>query len=518
MKNITLNKRLSHALPCILYGAASGAVTGGIIFLFKLLASRAESLSRVFYSFAKSDAKIMVVAFIALGILSSAAYFVHKKVPESKGGGIPRSEGILRGVLSFRPLKTLFATVIGSTVSFFSGLGLGSEGPSVLIGTCLGKLSLFGKKKNTVWSRYVMTGGAGAGFAAATGAPLSAILFTLEEIHRRFTPLLVVSVCSAVVSSSCVVELLSDAYGISSSLFDIGALPDFSLSQIGYLLILGVVVAVFVALFDLSSEILNKVSKERMPSALKLLVIFLASGILAMYLDDAVYSGHHVIEHIIHHNHTLIFLVLILILRLSLLLLTVNAGATGGIFIPSLAIGALISAITAEVLVYVGLPAELYDSVVLLGMAAFIGGVMRSPIMATVLFIELTGQFSSLLFVVTVVFVTYLITELFNKTGFYDSVIEKMQSSQNKGKSQQVKSFRLKVSPHSFAVNQTVRDVMWPSSAVVVSIQREGHELQNMDSVGDAEMLEGDIVNLRVKFFDEEEITKELSALVGEIV
>ena len=143
---------------------------------------------------------------------------------------------------------------------------------------------------------------------------------------------------------------------------------------------------------------------------------------------------------------------------------------------------------------------------------------MRSPIMATVLFIELTGQFSSLLFVVTVVFITYLITELFNKTGFYDSVIEKMESSQNKGKSQQVKSFRLKVSPHSFAVNQTVRDVMWPSSAVVVSIQRQGHELQNMDSVGDAEMLEGDIVNLRVKFFDEEEITKELSALVGEIV
>ena len=460
----------------------------------------------------------MVLAFGVLGMLSFLAHIIHKKVPESKGGGIPRSEGILRGVLNFRPLKTLFATVFGSAISFFSGLGLGSEGPSVLIGTCLGKLSLFGKNKNSVLSRYVMTGGAGAGFAAATGAPLSAILFTLEEIHRRFNPLLVVSVCVAVISSSSVSSLLSDAFGVSSSLFEIGTLQTFDLSQMGYLLLLGAVVALFVALFDLSSELLNKVSKERMPSSFKLVVVFLASGVLAMYLNDAVYSGHHVIEYIIQRSHTLIFLVLILILRLTLLLLTVNAGATGGIFIPSLAIGALISAVTAEGLIYIGLPSSLYDTVVLLGMTAFIGGVMRSPIMATVLFLELTGQFSSLLFVVTVVFVTYLITELFNRVGFYDSVIEKMERSQNKGKNQQVKTFRIKVSPLSFAVNQTVRDVMWPSSAVVVSIQRDGRDLQNMDSVGDTEMLEGDIVNLRVKFFDEEEITKELSTLVGEII
>ena len=111
MKNTTFTKRLAHTLPCIIYGAVCGGVTGVVIFLFKLLASRAESLSRVFYSFAKSDAKIMVLAFVVLGALSFLACLIHKKVPESKGGGIPRSEGILRGVLNFRPLKTIFATI-----------------------------------------------------------------------------------------------------------------------------------------------------------------------------------------------------------------------------------------------------------------------------------------------------------------------------------------------------------------------------------------------------------------------
>ena len=99
-----------------------------------------------------------------LGLCGVGMYYLHKHIPECRGGGIPRSEGVLRGVLSFRWLKTLLGTFFGSMLSFVCGLPLGSEGPAVLMGTSVGKMCV--PKKRSMWNRYVMTGGAGAGAAA----------------------------------------------------------------------------------------------------------------------------------------------------------------------------------------------------------------------------------------------------------------------------------------------------------------------------------------------------------------
>ena len=75
-------------------------------------------------------------------------YFVHKKIPETKGGGIPKSEGVLRGTLKFRSFLTLIGTFFGSMISYFAGVPVGTEGPSVLIGTSVGDLCNKATKKN----------------------------------------------------------------------------------------------------------------------------------------------------------------------------------------------------------------------------------------------------------------------------------------------------------------------------------------------------------------------------------
>ena len=76
--------------------------------------------------------------------------------------------------------------IVNSYIAFFTGLPLGNEGPSVLIGTALGRGTNNLFNRTPAWDRYVMTGGAAAGFAVATGAPATGIIFALEEVHKRF--------------------------------------------------------------------------------------------------------------------------------------------------------------------------------------------------------------------------------------------------------------------------------------------------------------------------------------------
>ena len=246
VKHYKYKEYIVHVLPCIYYGIICGSVTGAFIFLFKLAANKVTEWSQSIYAAANGNWIYVALLFLALTAFALLMYAIHRISPEIKGGGIPRSEGVLRGVLSFRWFRTLFGTFFCSMVSFLCGLPLGSEGPAVLMGTSIGKMCGNISRNKTTWNRYIMTGGAGAGFAVATGAPLAGILFALEEIHKRFTPMLVLTVSVSVVSATYVNQLLCQIFGVSASLFHIEEFANFELSHIGYLLLLGLLVAIAV--------------------------------------------------------------------------------------------------------------------------------------------------------------------------------------------------------------------------------------------------------------------------------
>ncbi len=518
MKHYKYGEYLSNVVPCLYYGIACGSVTGGLIFLFKLCANKAVALSRWIYGIAKENPLYMVAVFGVLALCGILMYYLHKSTPECKGGGIPRSEGVLRGVLSFRWLRTLLGTFFGSMLSFLCGVPVGSEGPAVLMGTSVGSMCSSVKKDKSTWSRYVMTGGAGAGFAVATGAPLAGILFALEEIHKRFTPMLVLTVSVSVVSSTCINQLLCEIFKISPALFEFEALAGFKLSHIGYLLLLGIAVALAVGVFDASIAVFGKLTKnisKYFTSPLKLVIVFVLSGVLCFWFVDGVYSGHDVIHHLALHETGALLLIGIIAVRLLMMLLVTDSGATGGIFIPTLAIGAPVAALTAKGLIAMGMPHELYTTVVLLGMCAFIGGTLRAPLTASVLFLELTGQYMNLLFVALVIFTVSLVTEIFNQTPFYDIALENMEHAQNKGKEPQISFFEMKVSAGSFVVGKAVRDIMWPHASVVVSITRSDETKKDMDNDGEKKLYVGDTIVVRARYFDENELVSLLKSLVG---
>ncbi len=518
MKKNDYQKYLANILPCIYFGILCGSVTGGVIFLFKLAAKYLEELSRHLYGIAKDSPLYILIGFAVLIAAALAMAFLHKLVPEAKGGGIPRSEGILRGLLPLDRVKTFIGTFFGSMISFFAGLPLGSEGPAVLIGTSLG--GMFGRlsKNPSAWDRYVMTGGAGAGFAVATGAPLSGILFALEEIHKRFTPMLVLTVSMSVVSATFVNRLLCTLCGISPELFSPEAFWPLELSHVGYLLLLGILTALIVAIFDASLFVFSKLSAKigkRYPATAKILTVFLITGIMGFFFADGIYSGHHLIHDILTHNKSGLILLALLIVRLFMMLLVTDSGVTGGIFIPTLAIGALTASLTAKLLVILGMPSELSPMIVMLGMCAFIGGTLRAPLTAVILFVELTGQFTNLFYVTLVVFTVNAITELFHQTPFYDRALENLVDAQNKGKEPTIACFEMKISDNSFVVGKAIRDIMWPPSTVVISITRADSDHADMDNDGEKKLYAGDTIVLRSRFIDEDGIQKLLYGLVG---
>lgn len=520
MKQKNYKAYLINFIPCIGYGILSGVFTGAVIFLFKLFAKYAEQYSRSLYRLAKGSPLTVFLTFLVLIFLAVLMSKLHKTAPECKGGGIPRSEGILRGVLPFRSARTFLGTFFGSMLSFFAGVPVGSEGPAVLIGTSLGCIISKKSKKQLAWNRYIMTGGAGAGFAVATGAPLSGILFALEEIHKRFSPMLVLTVSMAVLSATGTNQLLCQAFGLSPALFTITPLPAIDLTSTGYLLLLGILIALAVALFDGSILLFRRFTARGKKGAfpVKLIVTFTLTGILCFLLADGAYSGHHLILHILEHDMATFLLLALFIIRLLMMLLITDSGATGGIFIPTLAIGALAAALITKLLVFLGLPSELSTAMIFLGMCAFIGGTLRAPLTASVLFLELSGQFTNLFYIALVVFTVSLITEIFNQTPFYDKALEEMTEQYHHGKKMKISRFTLIVSPNDFVVGKAIRDIMWPHTSVIESISHADSDvLEEMDD-GEQRLFPGDKVTIRAAYYDKEEIISLLIGLAGDDV
>ena len=518
MKTTELKNSIKIVVPYLLYGTLCGSVTGAAIFFFKLIAKYLEEITKGIYSFARENAVYIPLVFLGLVLLAIAEYFLHKRIPEVKGGGIPRTEGILRGILSFKWLKTLVGTVVGSFISFFAGLPLGSEGPAVLIGTSLGGMCGKISGKGSARQRYIMSGGAGAGFAVATGAPISGMLFVIEEVHKKFAPTLILIVSVTVIAATGVNKALCSLFGMSDALFDFGLLPNFNMGYIAYLVLAGVILAFAVCAFDASIEHISDLTakvKKYLPRPLKLVILFVAVGAFGLWFDEIVFSGHHVIGEVVSGHFDISFLLIILILRMALLLLATDSGATGGIYIPTLTVGVISAAIVARLMSLIGMPAELVPLVSVIGMCAFLGGTLRSPFVALVFFVEITEGLGNVFYAAVAIFVVNIFTTFFDQKPFYDMVLEKMEKTEFANKTLEVKFFEMKVSHDAFVIGKSVRDIMWPHASVIVSISRDHRNFSDTDLDGEKRLHEGDTLVLRARTYNEDELKDFLYDLVG---
>jgi H+/Cl- antiporter ClcA len=217
------NETMKHKLiPYVLFPSLIGAFTGVVIFLFKIATTAVIRLSERIYSFVRENPVYLPLLIIAMALIGLCAALLLKYAKECRGGGIPSAVAGIRGLIPMKWVQGLLGIFASSLLTFIAGVPLGNEGLSVQMGSAVGKgnSDVFNKKKKAL-ERYLMTGGACSGFAIATGAPLTGILFALEEAHRRFSATLFAVASVAVLSGTVTHRYLAFFFKVDTTFFDL---------------------------------------------------------------------------------------------------------------------------------------------------------------------------------------------------------------------------------------------------------------------------------------------------------
>ncbi len=502
-------------LPIFVFGSITGALTGITVSIYKFCAKHIIHISEVSYSFIRGNLYLLFIIVPLLFGIALLLNLIYKKYPELKGGGIPSSIGILRGILTFKWLRNLIGTFVLSLLSFLIGVPLGNEGPSVQIGTSIGRASLLlAGKKNAAFDRYLLTGGACSGFSAATGASISGIMFAIEEAHQRISPMIILISSVSVVSCRFTSELLAPIFHIETSIFSQFNINSLSLNEFWIPIVIGLMVGLIAVVFLNYFKLINNTLKK-IKNCYKILFILVSTVILGLISNSFISTGHELTVELFDGNYTIYFLVLILLIRSTLTLFSNSSGLTGGIFLPIIAIGATFSAILGKILILLGTDQQYYITILVLGITACISGMMKMPITAIVFAVEALSCQQNILSVITVSAITFIITEIFDAKSINDIVLESRIEQQNSNKTPLLIDTFVTIKKGSFAIGKQVRDIFWPANLFVLSINRNNGDAK-VDEHGSKALAESDILHIRYLTYNKENTKNEIIAITGD--
>ncbi len=516
-----MNKYNSHyvknlLLPCLFFSVITGIISAILITLFKLGAELVINLSGLIYHSARNTPiwlPCLLLGAIAVGFAANLILGFSKTC---RGGGIPTSIAAIRGITSFKWLSSIFLLPVSALLTFLAGLPLGTEGPCVQMGTAIGDgvVQLFGRKKHIGWRRYIMTGGASAGFALATGAPITAILFSMEELHKRFSPLLFSVASISVVICQITSQILADLGIVKLGLFHIGTLPTIPLKLLFIPVAIGVLCGGCSIIFTRAYNRIDKMMRitfESISINIKFPIIFVCIALVGFFISKILGTGHSLIENLFETQTVWYTLIIIFLIRAVFMMVANTSGITGGIFLPTLAFGSIIGTLCAKAFIAIDLIGnEHYILMIILGMTAFLGATSRIPLTACAFAIEALSGINNILAIIIAVTCAFLTVELSGVDDFTDTVIETKAKAIHKGKKSYQINVPLTVYKNAFVIDKDLSDILWPVSCVVLSIERGPNSKEKTT------IAEGDVLTVHYKTYDPIATAQEFEILVGD--
>ena len=462
-----LHKRL------VIDGFIIGIVAGSASVFYRFILSKLGDLR--FFLFKDLNSPILLVLSLLI-----AGFIIGKLVkwePLSSGSGIPQVQAELMGKVYMNSPRLVVSKFIGGGLSNLAGLSLGREGPSIQIGAAVSKMLSKIMKRDNTEERYMITAGASAGLAAAFNAPISGTIFALEEMHKNFSSLVLIPCLIA----SVVADFISkNIFGLEPA-FSFKVSEQIPLNQYYNLILLGIFAGLIGVLFNkallFSQDIFKKINiKEEY----KPIIATLLAGIVGYFAYDLLGGGHHLLEEIAVSGFSMGILLFFIVGKLLFTTLSYGSSAQGGIFLPILVLGGLAGSIyfTAADSI-LGISQIYYSNFIILGMAAIMTAVVRSPVISILLVSEMTGTFSHILGLCIVSIVAYLVAELLNNKPIYHSLLERFLGKDKKEEvvvtgEKTLINFRIPIVGD--IIGKSLRDIQWPCKILIVSIEREGHE------------------------------------------
>lgn len=366
---------------------------------------------------------IFPVLFTMLGAGISVT-ITRRYAPESSGSGIPHLEAVLHRFRKLEWKRVLPVKFFGGIIAIGSGLALGREGPTVQMGGAVGDaisrwLNVSERERLTL-----ISAGAGAGLAAAFNAPLSGLVFVLEEVRRDFQPI----VFGAAFIAAVVADIIAR---IGSGQFPVFAVPSYPvppLVSLPIFALLGVVAGLFGVLFNRS--LLATIGLyARLPARFVLPVAAFTGGIVGLvgwFSPLLIGSGHSLAESALKGDLLLITIPLFFIIRFLLTITSYGTGAPGGIFAPLLVLGALIGLAIGQI-THNLLPDTVPNPAVfaVVGMAAYFTAIVRAPLTGIMLIVEMTGNYFQMLPLLVSCFCAYAVAEFIKDLPIYEALLER---------------------------------------------------------------------------------------------
>ena len=507
---------LNLILPGVILSGAIGFIVGFVLFFYKYVWDLIFKNSLYIYEKIRMNLILIIPGLFILIVFAFIQTQIIKRVPESRGGGIPTSEGVVRGQLNCSPTLTCLSTIGLSFISIFVGVPLGSEGPSVLIGTTLSnQLYKFLPKRFKAYKRYMMTGGASTAFAVATGAPITGILFALEEIHRKFSPMILLVSISSVLSGIFIDYALSNKFNVSIAMFENLNMPVVPLNKVFIFAVVGLVIGILAILFSKLIELCKDIFDNKTAKInifYKILSTFIITFILGLTIKDALGGGHSLIVGLFNDkNYSILMLFLLLGIKFLMIPYASSSGVTGGMFIPILTIGALIGMLLAK-----AFNMEEYKNVfIAVSMVSFMSAAIGCPLSGIVFACEVLSGLNNILPILISVFIAFAIFKATKFNTVYDIVLEGKLKNKYTFRDFVVVDYTFKVNRDSFACNKSTRDLLLPPNAIILSIQRSKKDHFKMDNLGDKILHENDIITLRAQTYNVDKTENEIEAFFG---
>jgi len=409
-------------LIAILIGATTGCLAVG--FRFLLLYATELCWNYPFDIIGSAgDMKWYVVLLIPVigGLLVGP--LVSFLAPETRGTGVPEvieAVSIREGAIRHR---TTFFKTLSSAISIGTGASVGREGPIVHIGSSVGSSIAQLLKLRPEWRRVFLACGAASGIAATFNAPMAGVLFAIEIILTDFE----VSYLSHIVISAVTATVISHHFLGNLPAFNIPQYEMISYWEILLYLILGILAGIISIVFiKLISGVEDAFDKVRTPVYIRPAIGGFLVGIIAITCPNVLGVGYQSVNLVLTADIALKSMILIIILKLIATSLSVGAGFSGGIFAPSLFLGAMLGGIfgvvSSSFFPDIVAPFQAYG---LIGMGAVVSGTTLAPITAILTIFELTYNYNIILPLMTSCIASLVIVQKFYGHSIYETKLLK---------------------------------------------------------------------------------------------
>jgi CIC family chloride channel protein len=322
-------------------------------------------------------------------------FIIQYAAKEAKGHGVPEvMEAIIMRNGIIRP-RVVFAKLIASAVYIASGGSVGREGPVIQIGAAVG--STIGQffRVNAKRMRTFVACGAASGIAAAFNAPVAGALFAVEVILGDFA----VPQFSAVVISSVIATVISRTYLGDYPAFEV---PEYHLGspvELVFYVILGFLAAgvalLFIRVLYGSEEFFDK---KKWPEPVKAGLGGLGIGLIGILFPQIYGVGYDTISSAL--NNTLLWQIALALVFVKIVAtsLSLGSGGSGGVFAPSLFLGAMLGSFFGSLLSQIFPDLNISPGAyALVAMGGVVAAATHGPIAAILIIFEMSGDYKIML-------------------------------------------------------------------------------------------------------------------------